>query len=185
MDRSKDIANTVSGILAFAAPTYFAWTVYMNDIPQNVATWSLTAFLDAVGLFLVIKAGNKRPFLQLGWFIAACCILAAVLLGDSPWHWGMVETTAVVFCLIAVGLWLMLSAEIAIFAFIAAFIIAAIPLMVDYWRNPLPETTWLWVVTVFTCLLSIYGAKKQDVAHTAVPWSAVGLNAFITFLCVR
>lgn len=185
MDRSKEIASKASGILAFAAPTYFAWTVFQQAIPQNVATWGLTLLLDALGLFLAVKAGNRKPWLQLGWFLAAFCILAAVLLGNSPWHWGVVESVSVVFCLIAIVLWLTLSPQAAIFAFITAFIIASIPLMVDYWRVPQPSTTWLWVVTVFTCALSIYGAEKKDVAHTAIPAGAILQNAFFVFLCVR
>jgi hypothetical protein len=185
MDRSKHYANWVSGILGFAAPTYFAWTIYHLGTPQNVATWGMTVLLDALGLFLVLKGGNKLPLLQVGWFAAACLILTAILVGRSPWHWGIVETASLVLCLVAVVLWLTLSAEAAIFAFVIAFIVATVPLIVDYWTNPQPSTTWLWVVTVFTCLLSIYGAKKQDVAHTAVPWGAIALNGFIAFLCVR
>lgn len=185
MDRSKQYANWASGILGFIAPTYFAWTIYQTGTPQNVATWGMTALLDALGLFLALKGGNKRPLLQAGWFAAACLILTAILVGRSPWHWGWVESASLMLCFIAVVLWLRLNAEAAIFAFVTAFIVAAVPLMIDYWNKPQPSTTWLWIVTVATCLLSIYGAKKQDVAHTAVPWGAIALNGFIAFLCVR
>ncbi|MDB5265634.1 MAG: hypothetical protein JWM39_347 [Parcubacteria group bacterium] len=185
MDRSKQYANWASGILGFAAPTYFAWTIYQTGVPQNVATWGMTVLLDALGLFLVIRGGNKLPLLQIAWLSAACLILIAILAGRSPWHWGIVESASLVLCFIAVVLWLTLSAEIAIFAFVIAFIVATVPLIVDYWHTPQSSTTWLWLVTIVSCALSIYGAKKQDVAHTAVPWGAIALNSFIAFLCVR
>ncbi len=185
MLRSKVLANQVSGILGFVAPTYFAWTVYRDGIPQNAATWGMTVFLDVIGLMLVYSGGNKRPFMQLGWVFAASCILAATLFGKSPWHWGTVETVSLILCLVAVVLWQTFSAQVGIFPFVIAMWLSAVPLGVDYWNIPQPSTLWLWVVSAGTCLLSIYGSEKQDVAHTAVPWGAIVLNSVFVFLCVR
>jgi hypothetical protein len=185
MTRSQVFANGVSGILSFLGPTYFAWTIYQNHIPQSLATWSMTLLLDGLGLLLALTAGNKKPYLQLGWFLAAFCIVSAILTGKSPWHWGGTENISLLLCFFAVVLWQKLNAKVAIFAFIAGFIVAAIPLMSDYWNEPQRSTAWIWALTIFTCFLSIYGAKKQTVEYIAVPWGAALMNGFILFLCLR
>ncbi len=67
----------------------------------------------------------------------------------------------------------------------AAMYIAFVPLMVNYWYEPQPETLWLWYWTIGTCLLAIYGANKRDFANTFVPWGAIVLNAIVAWLCIR
>ncbi|MEI9966991.1 MAG: hypothetical protein WDN67_05230 [Candidatus Moraniibacteriota bacterium] len=185
MTRSKHFAALASGILGFILPTYFAWTVYRDGIPQNLATWSMVLLLDFLGLVLVYRDGNRRPFLQLGWCVAAICILLAVLIGDSPWQWGMVETVSVTICLVAVWLWLTRSAHTALFAYLFAFFVSGMPLAIDFWHVPQPSTLWLWLSTVGTCGLALYGAEKRDMAHLGLPWVAIVLNSILAILCMR
>lgn len=174
----------MSGILAFVIPTYFAWTVYQSNTPLNVATWLMILLLDFIGLVLVIKDGNKKPYMQIGWAAAALCIVLAITLGNSPWHWGWTETTSLVLCGVAVLLWLTLSARIAIWAYMTAMYVSFFPQLLDYWHEPQPDTLVLWIGTVITCLLAIYGAPKRDFTNTFVPWAAILLNAITAVLCV-
>lgn len=181
----KESAVLLSGILGFALPTYFAWTVYQDKIPQNIATWFMIFILDFLGLILVYKAGNKKPYIQLGWALASVCILLAITLGKSPWHWGWTENVSFALCGIAILLWLTLNARIAILAYLVAMFASVVPLMADYWKEPQLQTLWLWLSTVGTCLLAIYGADKRDFTNTVIPWAALVLNAMIAVLCLR
>ncbi len=180
----RDLAVLMSGILGFAVPTYFAWTVYQENIPQNIATWGLIFLLDGLGLVLAYRAGNKRPYLQIGWCFAAFCIVLAITLGKNPWKWGWVETAALILAGVAIVLWLKWSAKKALWAYMAAAYVSTMPLLVDYWNVPQPSTLWLWLWTVGTCLLAIYGSERRDFANTFVPWGALVLNGFIAVLCV-
>ncbi len=182
--KAKECAILMSGILGFIVPTYFAWTVYQMSIPQNVASWSMILILDPLGLVLVYKDGNKRPYLQLGWLLSAACIVSAITLGKSPWQWGMIENISLGLCLVAVVLWLALSARVATIAYMTAMYLSCVPLIVDYWKEPQPSTLWLWLWTIATCLLAIFGAAKRDFAHTFVPWAAILLNGIIAILCI-
>jgi len=174
----------MSGLLGFIIPTYFAWTVYQNNISQNIASWGMILLLDVLGLFLAYKDGNKKPYLQIGWVLAATCIVLAITLGNSPWQWGWAESISLALCGISTVLWLTLSARVAIWAYMVAMYISLIPLMMDYWQKPQPETMWLWLWTIATCLLAILGAERRDFANTFVPWAAIVLNAVITVLCI-
>ncbi len=185
MTKVKESAIFLSGILGFIIPTYFAWTVYQQGLPQNIATWGMTLLLDVLGLVLAFRAGNKKPYLQLGWCFAAFCIVLAITLGQNPWQWGWVETVALLLAGMAIVLWLNWSAKKALWAYMAAAYLSTVPLMVDYWHRPQPETLWLWYWTIGTCFLAIYGASKRDFANTFVPWGCIVLNTIIVWLCLR
>jgi uncharacterized membrane protein (UPF0136 family) len=185
MTRGQKYATYGSGILGFLVPTYFAWTIYQDPIPQNVATWSMILLLDVFGLILVYKEGNKKPFLQAGWCLAAVFILAAIFMSGNPWTWGLVETASISIFTIGVVLWQTQSARVAIYAYLVALYVSSLPMAIDYWHKPQPSTAWLWSWTIVTCFLAIYGAEKRDMAHTIVPWAAIFLNAIILVLCLR
>ncbi len=174
----------VSGALGFIIPTYFAWTLYISHEPQNIATWGMVFVLDALGLILAYKGGNKKPYLQIGWAMAAFCIFVAVILNGNIASWGWTETVSVTLCCMAIVLWITKSALVAQWAYMTAMYISFVPLMADYWRQPQPDTLWLWLWTIASCLLAILGAEKRDFANTFVPWAAIGLNTIITVLCL-
>lgn len=175
--------NALSGFLGFVLPTYFAWQIYRQNIPQNVATWGLVFVLDFLGLVLAWRAGNRRPYLQIGWTIASVAILTAIALNSHVLKWTIVETSSVLMCFVAIYIWVTKSAKKALYAYIIALFISCIPLAVDYWNEPLPETAWLWFATIGTCLLSVYGAEERNFASTAIPWAALIINAIFAVLC--
>ena len=174
----------ISGILGFVIPAYFAWTLYADHIPQNVATWGMVLVLDVLGLILAFKGGNKKPYLQAGWALAALFIFLAVLLNGDQVVWGWTESVSVFLCAAAIVLWITKSALVAQWAYIAAMYISFVPLMADYWKEPQPDTLWLWLWTIIACLLAVLGAEKRDFANTFVPWAAAILNVAITVLCL-
>lgn len=174
----------VSGALGFIVPTYYGWTLYENHSPQNVATWGMVFVLDMLGLILVLKDGNQKPFLQIGWALASICILSAVLLNGSPLGWGRTETISVIIASIAIAIWLTWSAEKALWAYMVAMYVSFYPLMADYWDTPQPDTLWLWLMTVVSCLLAILGAEKYNFANLFVPIAAIILNIIIAVLCL-
>lgn len=182
-EKNKERALWVSGVLGFVVPTYFAWTLFKTNVPQNIATWGMVFVLDLLGLVLAYKDGNKKPYLQLGWAVASVCILTAVALSSNPIGWGYTETISVVLCGVAIILWITTSARAALWAYMAAMYISFFPLMTDYWGKPQPDTLWLWLWTIVGCLFAILGAEERDFARTFVPWAALGLNAIITVLC--
>lgn len=184
-DTFKNQAMLVSGALGFIIPTYFAWTLYVNQAPQNIATWGMVLALDGLGLVLAFKGGNHKPYLQIGWALAGLCIFLAAILNGNQARWGWTEIVSVVFCGVAVVLWLTRSARVAQWAYMTALYISFVPLMVDYWKEPQPSTLWLWLWSVVSCLLAVLGAEKRDFANTFVPWAAAGLNIIIAMLCIR
>jgi len=180
----KQRSLEASGILGFLIPAYFGWTLYITHTPQNIATWGMVLVLDALGLTLAYKDGNKKPYMQLGWALAAVGIFGAVVSSGNEIDWGWIETISVLLCGEAVVLWITMSARTAQWAYMAAMYISFLPQMVDYWKVPQPDTLWLWLMSLVTCLLAILGAEKRDFANTFVPLGAGILNLIITVLCL-
>lgn len=173
-----------SGVLGFIVPTYFAWTLYIDRVPQNIATWGMVFILDLLGLVLSYRDGNKKPYMQLGWALASVCILTAMITSGNQSVWGRTETVSVLLCGIAVVLWVTRSARAALWAYMAAMYFSFVPLMADYWKVPQPDTLWLWLWSVATCLLAILGAERRNFTNTFVPWGALILNVIISVLCL-
>jgi hypothetical protein len=180
----RAIAGPASGVLSFIVSVYFAWFVFSRNIPQNVASWSMLLVLDVIGLWVAIKSGNNRPYLQIGWTTSALCILVAVLNTSHPVYWGNSETVALVLCSVTIFLWLTTSPKIALIMYVLAVYISFLPLAIDYWNIPQRETLWLWVSSVWIGLLAVYGAPRYDFTHTFVPWTSVLLNTLFAPLCI-
>lgn len=181
---SRERIVVASGILGFGATTLFAWILHSENIPHSLASWLMVMMLEIIGLFSVLKGGNKKPYLQLGWTVAALCVLLALLIGDSPWHWGRTETISLLSCLVVTVLLLKAGARVAVWAYMVAMYVAFIPLMVDYWHTPQPATLWFWLLNITACLLAVYGAQKRDFASTFIPWASIFQNALIALLCI-
>ena len=183
-EKWRNQAAELSGMLGFLVPTCFAYTLYVDKVPQNIATWGMVFVLDFLGLILVYKDGNKKPLLQLGWAVASVCILFAVAISGNPIGWGRTETFSVVLCGVAIWLWISLSARAGLWAYMIAMYVSFFPLMADYWSKPQPDTIWLWLWTILSCLLAVLGAEKRDFTNTFVPWAALVLNTIIAILCI-
>ena len=181
----RQSALWLSGPIGFIFPAMFAWDIYAKNFtqPQNVATWGMVLFMDVLGLILVLKAGNKRPILQIGWCAAAVCIMLAIIVNESRWHWGWVESISILLCGISVWLWQTRDdPKNALWFYMAAMYVSFAPQAYNYWYKPQPETLYLWTWSIVGCVLAIAGSKKRDFANTFVPWGAAILNVLITIL---
>lgn len=141
-------------------------------------------FLDFLGLILAYRDGNEKPYLQLGWASAATCVVLAIVLGDSSWHWEIMESVSLFLCIVAVVTWLLASSRKALCAYVFAMYVSFAPQAIDYYKQPQAETWWLWAGTIVACILAIHGAPRRDFANTFVPFAAVLLNSIILLLCL-
>jgi len=150
-----------SGLIGLIVPSLFAVEIYTDNLSANLATWVMVLILDGLGLLLVIKAGNKKPFMQIGWATAATLIVLSIIVSDSSWDWGWVETSSVICCTIAIWLWQTKSAQLGLWPYMLALFISFGP-QVDDVTQPQPETWWLWTWTIVGCVCAInYRCPKE------------------------
>ncbi len=185
MESIKRFANVLSGIIGLVAPSLFAVMVYLDRIPQNIATWGMICINNVIGIYLVTKEGNATPYMQWGWLISSTGVFVAIVCGANPVHWGAIETYSLAACVLAIGFRVALGATAALLAYVSAVLISSLPLIIDYWYLPQVNTWWLWASTVVSCSLAIFGAKERTVSYVLVPGFIGVLNAFILYLTIR
>jgi hypothetical protein len=151
--------------------------------------------MDVTGLVMVVAEGNRKPWLQVGWLLAATLIMTAIFLRGGNWSWGNIETTSTVLCLAAFVLWqackkMQATKNYGVWVGLAlqslAIYISFIPQGVNYWDYPQPESWYVWFFSVAASLMAVYAAEdRRDPAHVFIPWSCAALNALIFVLVLR
>lgn len=183
---TKEILSILSGLIGFAVPTTFGIWLLNAGQAQSIASWAMWTALDLTTLILAIKAGNKKPWLPLGWTIAATFVLIAVIYTGGNWKFGAVEYLSAAGVIIAAYYWIKDKAGMGLWACAIAMFISGLPIAFDYWKNPQQETWWVWVGTVIACTLTISSASKiSDIKQTLVPTSALIYNLMLLAILFR
>ena len=75
----KQKIGFIGGLICAFTIVAFAVHLTIYDVPQNVASWTMWAVLDALMVCSTIAAGNKRPWLPAGFFSVLCLSLSFFL----------------------------------------------------------------------------------------------------------
>lgn len=177
----KAKANFFGGALSIIIAFFFALFLARSNVPQNIASWTMWALLDAYIVITCIASGNKRPWLPLGCMLGACSVVA-ILFSRGEWKWGYVETISVLGAGIAFLSWWRLGPKYAIIAIILAMMISGIPAVCDAWTENDPSSWWYWGGSAFCALLSCYGAKGWTIEERLFPATSFSFSIFMTVL---
>ena len=183
--------NVAGAGIGSVAACLYGVRIWMGKEQANLATWFIIFVLDFVGLYLAYATGNTEPYIQIGWCVAATIILFATFVRKSEWVWSKTETRVLLICLASVAIWLSSKAvTVSLLGYVTAAVISAIPQAKDYLKNPevARKSAWVWQVSIVAILFSI-AAKlvngKFGAKHILVYVALLGLNAVMTYLCLR
>lgn len=169
MNNLKNWLNTASGVLGFLVTFSFGvWLLRQSGSQSlNVASWIMWTLMDGVLVALSIRGGNKKPFLFIGWTLAALLVTAGMLINGAVWQIGFVEMVSIGAVILSVYFWVTDKSEKGLFACAVAMFVAGLPQIASFWNTPATGTWWLWAGTAFVCALSILGSAKWKSAHNA------------------
>lgn len=172
-------------MLAF---TYLIFNLITHNVPLNLASWSMWAIMDILLLTSMVKAGNKRPWIMIGFVVGAVTIASITsvkfLIGNSTFVWGQVETLAAVSVIIALLIWKMTSNNGGVIAITLAMYIAMIPTWVDGWTKPVGQDPWFWGVCGFSCWLNYLGGEKNIAGRFMPACGTIG-NGIMFLFAIR
>lgn len=158
------VLSYIGGIIGFSVLVWFAYGVWFKKIPATTpASWLMWTVLDAILLVTTIASG-KAPWLPLGWTIGATLVTIACFVRGT-WTWSYKETISAIGSGISIYLSYKWGHFAGLLGAIFAMNIAGIPITVDMWRNPVRESTPVWVFTVVACLFTLLGSD----------WSKAGI----------
>lgn len=180
----KEKVGFTGGLIATIAIVAFGIYLAINDVHQNVITWILWTILDAFIMFSSIAAGNKRPWAPMGYTLGSI-LVTIIILTKGEWHWGLVETIALIGVTIATIFWVKAGPKSAVIASTLAMTIAGIPAIYDAWFQPDYGSWWLWGGVAFSCILTCYGAKAWTIEDRFFPCASFIFNIGMMILMLR
>lgn len=169
MNSTKKKINVTSGVLGFLVTFSFGLWLLVQQSSQslNVASWTMWTLLDAITLALMIKGGDREPYLMVGWTVSAVLITAGMLIKGAVWQFGVTEVISMVAVSFAVILWVKNLWGKGIIICAVAMFVAGVPQLVTFWSAPARDTWWLWVGTGTACLISILSSVKVKSIYNA------------------
>jgi hypothetical protein len=178
----------VGFVLTMSAFIYLISILINHNVPLNLATWGMWTVIDILLLATMVKAGNRRPWIMIGFVAGATSIASITLLkflnGNSIFVWGQAETLAAVAASVALVIWKMTSNEYGVIAMTVAMYIAMIPTWVDGWTKPVGQDPWFWGACAFSCWLTYLGAEK-NIAGRFMPACGTLGNGLMFILTIR
>ena len=182
--KAKALCGIIGGIIPAVTVIAFALHLLMKEIPLNVVSWILWTILDVVLVITAIAAGNKRPWLPLGYTFGAA-LVTIILWNRGLWEFGFAEGISILGVVTALVVWCFVSARGAIIIASIAKIIAALPQAYDFWITPNPSTWWLWSFVAVGCFLSIIGARSWTIEDRFFPVASGLFNLSMVILVLR
>lgn len=190
----KEIAlslNLFGALLGSLAACFYALRVWQRKERANLATWSIVLVLDVAGLYLAYATGNKEPYIQAGWCIAALLIVIAAWARKGDWLWTRTETFVLTICAVSICVWLASEAVlVSLLGYLAAAFLSVWPQAKDYIRHPevARKSAWVWQVSVLAImfpLIAKLAEHKHGVEHTLIYYALIGLNVIMAVICMR
>lgn len=180
----KNKIGFLGGLMAAIIIATFGIYLAMNDVRQNVVTWIMWTILDVIILVTSLSAGNKRPWLPIGYTLGSI-LVTIIIITKGEWQWGLVETISVIGVMIALIIWKKSGPKFAVIASTLTLTIAGIPAMYDAWLYPDPASWWLWGGVALSCILTCYGARAWTIEDRFLPCASFIFNASMMIFVLR
>jgi hypothetical protein len=186
MEHSLSPFTIASGVVGFISASIFALQIVRFGIKVNLATWTMILVLDFVGLGLLVATGSQKPYIQIGWCVAAILIFLAALKNRGNWQWSATETWSVTACVIAILIWVFTGSVWSLLGYMFAAYISVIPQANQYLKEHYKErrkSAWMWIVTAVAISLAIVG--KPPSSELMVLAGLLLLNMGMIWLTLR
>lgn len=197
MRLTKDVLNGLSGFAGFVVVIVFGFWLLTKSSTQNlnIASWVMWALMDLVVVLLCFKAGNKRPYLFIGWMLATLIVVGIMLAHGASWSPSPIESevnwvtvAAVMICvyfLVTDKSEDAMKSKKCLYLCAVAMFIAGVPQLITYWSSPSKDTWWLWVATALICLATIFTTEKKLSVFNAPTFSSLTYQVVILAIMYR
>ena len=151
--------------------TWLMWTIApfiaTVDALSNGVGWAvIPVFMSGFSPFLVFTASffNKKAYWKPASFDYCCGMLSGLAI--VLWYLTNVPNLAIIFAIISDAL-------------------AAVPTLTKAWRNPETESSWPFIVGIFTPLTSFLVATAWAFSELAFPIYLIAINILLVFSVSR
>jgi hypothetical protein len=166
----------IAGTVALSGNATIILAVLRKKAVMNIATWGLLTFLNSAVFMAALQAGERFPWLPLGYATGAA-ITTFLTLFHGTWNWGKVETVCCIATVLSLFGWLA-SPAIALVGAIGAMCIALVPQAVAFWKDASGQPALPWVLFSIASVVSLTDVSTPEEAY----FPAVGLMANVLML---
>jgi hypothetical protein len=161
----------VAGALALIGNILMTYQVIRYNMPMNIATWGIWAFLNSISLMAVLHTGGPTPWLIVAYLGSSSCI-TAISLYRGGWSWGWMEALCSAAALSALALWI-LNPLWSLIASTSAMFVGGLPQLRDVWNRPETMPVTGWVIFLAAAIVSLAGAGWSDPAQYFYPFTSL------------
>lgn len=155
----------LAGVLTCLNLVYVAWKIFTGRTePLNVASWSMFSTIQVIILASSISTGE--PYLySLGLTIGTILVFAACLRYGKQ-NWDITATLSAFGAFAALVVRFNTTGNGGVIAGVTALNVAGIPWIIQMWKNPDRGVNWMFVITIISGALTLYGI--------GLPWTIGG-----------
>jgi hypothetical protein len=162
MFKGQTMPNRVTWFMWSIAPFIAATAAVSNGVSWAV----IPVLMSGVSPFLVFTASffNKKAYWRLSSFDYLCGVLSGL----------------------AIVLWYLTSEpNVAIMFAIVSDALAAVPTLTKAWHNPETESTWPFIIGIFSPMTSFLVATAWSFSELAFPSYLIMVNLLLTVLVIK
>lgn len=153
-------APSIGAIIAFSMYTPLYMRIRAGSARQNVATFVLWGFLDAIAAGSIFLEGGNYLLPLLYTF--GCIAIIHAIVRTGTWQWTWRETLASVFVGASVVVWVFMSNELATIVSTLGVVAAGVPQLIDNWEDPSTAPIDLYVGFTIGNALSLVSLVAGD-----------------------
>jgi len=164
-----------SVFLALGLYLPLAYQLLTHQVTQNLATWVLWVFLDAIAVAsMFVQKGNFQLPTA---YVAGGTSIVLCIATTNMWTWTIYET--IVTCMVAVCItgWYLSGPRLATILSTSAMALATIPQLKDVWQDPTTAPTLVYVGYTLANIFSTVGGKNWSIEERFYP-------SVCTLLCI-
>ncbi|MFA5934747.1 MAG: hypothetical protein WC827_02590 [Candidatus Paceibacterota bacterium] len=179
---NKELIGIIVGVIVSFSLIPYAWRVYHGKVQPVLSSWFLWTIIAVALLVTYWGAGAKESvWMAVVGFInpLLITILVAVKFPEKI-RLSKLEQICLFLGICSIALWFVLRShkslvQYALYVALLADVCAGIPTMDCYWRNPLVDRPFAWILFSIASVINIFAVSECTVSNYAYPvYMAVG-----------
>ena len=180
---ASDILSVAIGTIAVLIYVPLSIRVFAGKVKQNFATWLLWAILDGIAAATIaLQDGN---FVLPAVYALGSAGVTLSILRSKNFQWTWFETMVVCLVVVCLIVWGVSGARVATVASTLAVSIAAVPLMIEAWKEPWDQPFFTYSGFLVVSILAVIAGKSWTIEERLYPTACIVINIAVLACVAR
>jgi hypothetical protein len=177
--------GSLSALLAFVSAFYYMRAIYKKEIKRPVIS-TLTLWL-VIGLLFFLSSlemgvGMDETLLPIFMGVVNPAIVLLLALRHGEYSWKKVDTKCAIVCAVTIVVWQTTSSPLlGLLGGVIADTIAATPMAIKSWEDPLDEPVFPWIMFTIASAVNLFAIKEWEMRYWVFPVYMTLMGIVISF----